>query len=135
MSIPVKVNIDGAGMRFDATVITDASPPGICLGTNELRSYNSNKKDPTGEARIDELASLVVFIILDAAALPLKRLIDTSSRFPILTFSAYNRLAEQTGAILWPLGVDLYAANGETTKTFGLVESRKFQLVPESSFG
>ena len=34
--VPVKVCIDGVDMRFGATVITDAFPPGICL---DLESY------------------------------------------------------------------------------------------------
>ena len=44
--IPVKVNVDKINMRFEATVITDAFPPGLCLGPQELRCYNIDKQDP-----------------------------------------------------------------------------------------
>ena len=127
--IPVKMNMDDLDIRFEATVITDAFPPGICLGLQELRSYSINKQEPTGEARIDERASLVVsFTIPDAAPLLLRGLIDTGSGVSILTFTAYNRLAVHTGTMLRPYGVDLNAANGKTIKTFGLAENVKFQL-------
>ena len=66
--IPVKACIDGVDVRFDATVITDVFPPGIGLGSQELRCYNIDTQEPSGEARIDERASLVVsFVIPDAA--------------------------------------------------------------------
>ena len=72
-AVPIQANIDGVDMRFDATVITDAFPPGICLGTQELRCDNINRQDTTCEARIDERASLVVsFSMPDAASMPLK---------------------------------------------------------------
>ena len=127
--IPVKVCIDGVDMRFGATIITDAFPPGICLGPQELRCYNIDAQEPTGEARIDERASLVVsFVVPDAAPVSLRGLIDTGSGVSILTFSAYNRVAVRTGTLLRPYGIDLYAANGKTIKTFGLAEKVKFQL-------
>ena len=28
----MKMNVGGVHMRFEATIITDAFPPGICLG-------------------------------------------------------------------------------------------------------
>ena len=46
----------------------------------------------------------------------------------ILTFSAFNRVAARTGAVLKPYQIDLYAANGKTIKTFGLAEQVRFQL-------
>ena len=46
----------------------------------------------------------------------------------ILTFSAFNRIAAQTGTVLKPYQIDLYAANGKTIKTFGLAEQIHFQL-------
>ena len=74
-AIPVKVCIDGVDMRFGATIITDAFPPGICLGPQELRCYNIDVQEPSGEARIDERASLVVsFVVPDAAPVPLRGL-------------------------------------------------------------
>ena len=127
--VPIQTNIDGVDMRFDATVITDAFPPGTCLGTQELRCYNITRQDTTGEARIDERASLVVsFTISDATPLPLKGLIDTGSGVSILMFPAYNKLAAQIDAVLKPYGINMYAANGKTIKTFGLAEKFRFQL-------
>ena len=32
-AVSAQANIDGVDMKFDATVITDAVLPGICLGT------------------------------------------------------------------------------------------------------
>ena len=45
--IPVKACIDGVDVRFDATVITDVFPPGICLGSQELRCYNIDTQKPS----------------------------------------------------------------------------------------
>ena len=127
--IPLKGCIDGVDMRFGATIITDAFPPGICLGPQELRCYNIDTQEPSGEARIGERASLVVsFVVPDSAPVSLRGLIDTGSGVSILTFSAYNRIAVRTGALLRPYGIDLYAENGKTIKTFGLAEKIKFQL-------
>ena len=53
---------------------------------------------------------------------------DTGSGVSILTFSALNRVAAQTGTVLKPYQVDLYAANGKTMKTYGLAERIHFQL-------
>ena len=104
-------------------------PPGICLGPQELKCYNINRQEPTGEARIDERASLVVSLIVpQAAPIPLRGLIDTGSGVSILTFSAFSRVAVQTGAVLKPYQIDLYDANGKTIKTFGMVERVRFQL-------
>ena len=84
----VKVNINRVDVRFEATVITDTFPPGICLGQHELRCYKFDQQEPTGEARIDECASLVLsFTIPDAAPIPLRGLIDTCSGVSIVTFS------------------------------------------------
>ena len=84
--IPVKSNKDGVDLRFQATIITDVFPPGICLG--ELRCYNIDQQEPTEEARIDERASLVVsFTIHDAAPIPLREPIDNVS---LLTIFASN---------------------------------------------
>ena len=127
--IPVKINIDGVDVCFGATNFTDAFPPGICLGQHELRCHNIDLQEPTGEARIDERASLVVsFTIPDAAPMPLRGLLDTSSGVSILTFSAYNKLAVHNGTPMRPYGVDFYAANEKTIQTFGLAEHVKFQL-------
>ena len=88
-----------------------------------------NHQEPTGEARIDERVSLVVsFVVPHAAPLPLRGLIDTGSGVSILTFSAFNRVAVQTGAVLKPYQIGLYAANRKTIKTFGLAEHVFFQL-------
>ena len=92
-------------------------------------SDTTNHQEPTGEARIDERASLVVsFVVPEAAPIPLRGLVDTGSGVSILTFSAFNRIAAQTGTVLKPYQIDLYAANGKTNKTFGLAEQIRFQL-------
>ena len=63
-----------------------------------------------------------------AAPILLQGLVDTGSGVSILTFSAFNRVASQTGTVLKPYRIDLYAANGKTIKTFGLAEPIRFQL-------
>ena len=98
--VPVKVNIDGLNVCFEATAITDTFPTEICLGQHELRCYYIDQQEPTGEARIDERASLVVsFTIPDAAPTPLRGPIDTGSGVSILTFSAYKNVAVHTGTL------------------------------------
>ena len=78
--IPINVNITGVDVCFAATVNTDVSPPGICVGQHELKCYNIDQQEPFGEARIDERASLLVsFTIPDAAPIPLRGLNDTFS--------------------------------------------------------
>ena len=71
---------------------------------------------------------MVSFTIPDAAPPPSKGLTDTGCGVSILTFSANNKLAAQTGAVLKPYGIDLYAANSKTIKTFGLAEKIRLQL-------
>ena len=118
--------------------MVDVFPPGLCLGPQELKCYNINHQEPTGEARIEERASLVVsFVVPHAAPIPLRGLVDTGSGVSILTFSAFNRVAAQTGTVLKPYQVDLYAAKGKTIKTYGLAERIHFQLggyEPETNF-
>ena len=121
--------MDGVDVKFEACVVVDVFPPGLCLGPRELKCYNINHQEPTGEARIDERASLdVSFVVPHAAPIPLRGLVDTGSGVSILTFSAFNRVAARTGAVLKPYQIDLYAANGKTIKTFGLAEQVRFQL-------
>ena len=45
-----------------------------------------------------------------------------------MTSSAFNRVAVQTGALLKPHRIDLYAANGKPIETFGLAERVRFQV-------
>ena len=114
-------------MMFEACV--DVFPPGICLGAQELKRYIIIHQEPKGEARIDVRASLVVSLVVPLAApIPLRGLVDTGSGVSILTFSALNRIAAQTGTVLTPYQIDLYAANGKTIKTFRLAEQIRFQL-------
>ena len=121
--------MDGVDVKFEACVVVDVFPPGICLGPQELKCYNINHQEPTGEASIDERASLAVSsVVPHAAPVPLRRLVDTGSGVSILTFSAFNRVAAQTGTVLKPYPIDLYAAHGKTIKTFGLAEQIRFQL-------
>ena len=127
--VPVCATMDGGDVTFEACVVVDVFPPGLCLGPQELKCYNINHQEPTGEARIDERASLVVsFVVPHAAPIPLRGLVDTGSGVSILTFSAFNRVAAQTGTVLNSYQVDLYAANGKTIKTYGLAERIHFQL-------
>ena len=127
--VPVCATMDGVDVKFEACVVVDVFPPGICLGPQELKCYNINHQEPTVEARIDERASLVVsFVVPHAAPIPLQGLVDTGSGVSILTFSAFNRVAARTGTVLKPYQVDLYAANGKTIKTYGLAERIHFQL-------
>ena len=87
LSNPSESERDGVGMRLGTTVITDAFPPRLCLGPQELRCYNIDKQDPTREARIGERASLVVtFIIPDAIPSTLRGLTDTGSGVSISIF-------------------------------------------------
>ena len=127
--VPVCATMDGVDVKFEACVVVDVFLPGLCLDPQELKCYNINHQEPTGEARIDERASLVVsFVVPHAAPIPLRGLVDTGSGVSILTFSAFNRVAAWTGTVLKPYQVDLYAANGKTIKTFGLAEQIRFQL-------
>ena len=85
--VPVYATLDGVDMKFEAGVVRDVFPAGICLGPQELRCYNISRQEPTGEARVDERASLVVsFMVHDAAPIPLRGLVDTGSGVFILTF-------------------------------------------------
>ena len=127
--VPVCATMDGVDVKFEACVVVDVFPPGLCLGPQELKCYNINHQEPTGEAQIDERASLVVsFVVPHAVPIPLRGLVDTGSGVSILTFSAFNQVAARTGEVLKPYQVDLYAANGKTIKTFGLAERVRFQL-------
>ena len=127
--VPICATMDGVDVMFEACVVVDVFPPGICLGARELKCYNINHQEPTGEARIDERASLVVsFVVPQAAPIPLRGLVDTGTGVSILTFSAFNRIAAQTGTVLKPYHIDSFAANGKTIKTFGLAEQIRFQL-------
>ena len=127
--VPVCATMDGVDVKFEACVVVVVFPPGLCLGPQEVKCYNINHQKPTGEARIDERASLVVsFVVPHAAPIPLRGLVDTGSGVSILTFSAFNRVAARTGAVLKPYQIDLYAANGKTIKTSGLAEQVRFQL-------
>ena len=63
-----------------------------------------------------------------AVHIPLRPLVDTGSGVSVLTFSAFNRVAVQTGALLKPYQIDSYVANGKTIKTFGMAERVRFQL-------
>ena len=105
------------GRGFEVRSLRGCRPvhSGICLGSQELKCHNINHQETTGEARIDELVSLVVsFIVPHATPIPLRRIVDTGSGMSILTFSAFNRVAVRTGAVLKPYQIDLYAANGKT---------------------
>ena len=113
--VPLNATLEGVDIRFDACVIMDIIPPGICLGPQELKCYRINRYEPTCEARIDERASLVVsFVVSEAAPIHSRGLLDTGAGVYILKFSAFNRVAVHTGAVLRPYRIDMYAANGKT---------------------
>ena len=127
--VPICATMDGVDVKFEACVVVDVFPLGLGLGPQELKCYNINHQEPTGEARIDERASLVVaFVVPHAAPIPMRGLVDTGSGVSILTFSAFNRVAARTAAVLKPYQIDSYASNGKTIKTFGLAEQVRFQL-------
>ena len=117
--VPVCATIDGVDVKFEACVVVHVFPPGLCLGPQELKCYNH--QGPTDEARIDDEAP-------HAVPIPLRGLVDTGSGVSILTFSAFNGVEAQTGTVLKPYQVDLYAANGKTIKTYRLAEHIHFQL-------
>ena len=106
--VPICATMDGVDVKFEACVVVNVFPPGICLGPQELKCYNINHEEPTGEARIDERASVVVsFVVPHAAPIPLRGLVDIGSGVSILTFSAFNRVAAGTGTVLKPYQIDL----------------------------
>ena len=59
--------------------------------------------------------------------IPLRGLINAGSRVSILAFSAYNWVADETGAMLKPYRIDLYAPNGKPIRTFRMAERVCFQ--------
>ena len=44
--VPVHANIDGVDMKFDASVVVDVFPQGVCLGPHELRCYSNEQAGP-----------------------------------------------------------------------------------------
>ena len=108
--VPICATMDGVNVKFEACVVVDVFPSGTCLGSRDLKRYNINHQEPTGEARIDERASLVVsFIVPHKAPIPLRGL-------SIQTLSAFNRVAVQTGAVLKPYQIDLMSQTAEPSK-------------------
>ena len=74
--VPICATMDGVAVMFEACVVVDVFPAGICLGAQELKCYNINHQEPTGEARIDKRISLIVsFVVPQAALIPLRGLI------------------------------------------------------------
>ena len=83
----------------------------------------------SGEARIDERASLVVaFGNTLQEPIPLYGMIDTGSGVSILSLSAYQKIASAHALSLLPYDIQLYAANGKTINTIGITENVNFQL-------
>ena len=96
--VPVHANIDGVDMKFDASVVVDVFPQGVCLGPHELRCYSISKQEPTGEARIDERASLVVpFAVQNANPIPLRGMVDTGFNHEFLSLQPCS-LADRCSA-------------------------------------
>ena len=59
---------------------------------------------------------------------PLRRLVDTGSGGSISSFQAYTAIALNSTYSIKPYDVQLYAANGSTLQTYGIVENVQFQL-------
>ena len=86
-------------------------------------------QDAQGEARIDERASLVVaFGSTLQEPIALFDMIDTGSGVSILSLTAYQKIASAHALSLLPYDTQLYAANGKTINTIGIVENVNFQL-------
>ena len=128
--VPIAITVDGVDMKFDAIVVLEGHfPQGLYLGTQELRCYNIGVQDAQGEAQIDERASLVVaFGTTLQKPIPLFGMIDTGSGVSILSLSAYKKIAPQHELNLSPYDLELFAANGKTITTVGIVEDVSFQL-------
>ena len=123
------MNVDGVDLRFKAEIVIDGHfPQGLCLGINELRCYNIGNQDAPGEARIDDRANLVMSFTHPMGPVPLRGLVDTGSGVSILSFQAYTRIALNSTYFIKPYDVQLYAANGSTLQTYGIVENVPFQL-------
>ena len=45
--VPVCATMDGVDVKFEACVVVDVFPPGLCLGPQELKCYNINHQEPT----------------------------------------------------------------------------------------
>ena len=105
--------MDGVDVKFEACVVVDVFPPGICLGPQELKCYNIIHQEPTGEARIDERASLVAsFVVPQAAPILSRGLIDTG----------FRRVHPST---VWPLRLAPYRSRSESTYTPPMVKPSK----------
>ena len=63
-AVTICAAMDGVDVKFEACVVVDVFPLGICLGPQELKCYKINHQEPFGEARIDVLASLVVSFVV-----------------------------------------------------------------------
>ena len=120
--------IDGVDKKFKSSVLVDVFPPGNCLGPQELKCFNISRQEPTSEEHIDERASLVVFLVVpNEVPIPLKGLVNTRSGLSIPSFSSFNHIAVQIGAMLKPYQIVLYAVDGKTIKTFGMADRVGFQ--------
>ena len=130
--VPVAINTDGVDMKFDAIVVLEGPfLQGSYLGRQELRCYNTGVRDAQGEARIDESASIVVaFGSTLQEPNPLYGMIDTGSgvSIPILSLTAYQKIASAHALSLLPYDIQLYAANGKTINSIGIAENVNFQL-------
>ena len=118
-------------MRFDVRCLCSYGqvPSRNMSGSSRTDVLQHQSTRFTGEAHIDDRASLVVsFVKPEAAPIPWRGLVDTGSVVSFLTFSAFKRIAVHTGAALRPYRIDLCAAKGKTIRTFGMVERVRFQL-------
>ena len=91
--VAVCATLHGVDTKFEPSVIVDIFHPGICLRPQKLHSYNISRQEPTGEARIDERASLVVLLAILEVPFHLRGLVDTGLGVSSLAFSAFNSVA------------------------------------------
>ena len=97
--------------------------------SHELGCYSNSQQEPTGEARIDEQASLVVSLAVpDDSPIPLRGIIDTGLANQKWLSFVFNRVDLQTCVALQSHRIDLYAANGTTIKFFRIADRVGFQL-------
>ena len=90
------INVDGVDMKFEAIVVLEGHfPQGLYLGRQKMKCYKISVQDATGEARIDEWASLVVaFDNPLQEPIPLFGMVETGSGVSILMLSAYQKISQ-----------------------------------------
>ena len=104
--VPLCATMDGVDVKFEASVVVDVF---------HMVYVNSNNTTST---------TSVARRVLRGAPCSVHPFARPDRHW----FSAFDREAVQTGAVLKLYQIDLHAANGKTIKTFGLAEHVQFQL-------